>query len=427
MSIKRQLSTSYIVHRTSYINVYRFTLFIIIYYYILLFIIIVYEMSSGKKTVKRKRCPNGTLRNKKTGNCDPKKNKKAIKMKKLGPPPKPSVLIKNNTVKRKRCPNGTLRNKKTGNCESKNKVKQISKNTVKKNNMLQTPTHDKSLASYMRSQIKKMSDMVVPYSCYNTIRKFMLLHLIKNNKNTCLYNILKYPELRATYTNIIYNDSYVRTIKEHYNLCKNKMKLFALPFIIAKGRHANMIIFNPYRNEAERFEPHGANTRIDGFNHTSITNQLRKFVKLIDPMLTFIPSHKTCPIGFKAYQQFDTNKPVRQKIDGTYIKDAGGYCCAWSFFYADLRMKYPKYSGSKIIKTSIDIIGKNPNVYRHFIRGQVTYLKKIINVKPGYPFEKYVMLTQLTKQSNYINNQIAEYEDIYETHYKDEVQRLLNN
>ena len=354
------------------------------------------------------------------------------------------MSINKKTVKRKRCPNGTQRNKKTGNCESKGKiklqkptvitkknVKQINKKTVKKTvkkkiAVAQTPTHDKSLRSYMRSQIKKMSNQVVPYSCLKLIRKFMLLHLIKNNKNTCLYNILEYPELTASYTNIKYNNKTVRAIKEHYNSCKKDMKLFALPFIIANGKHANMIIFNPYRNEAERFEPHGHNSVIDGFNHAKITNELHKFVALIDPKLKFIPSHKTCPVGFKAFQRFDTNKPVRQKIDGTYIKDPNGYCCAWSFFYADLRMKYPKASGSELIQKSTDIIGTNPNIYRQFIRGQVTYLKKIINVNPSYPFEKYVRLTQFTKINQNMYNELIEYEKMYEKHYKNEVQRLLN-
>ena len=46
---------------------------------------------------KKKRCPKGTRRNKKTGNCEP--------------------LKKTNHGKRPRCPNGTRRNKKTGNCE----------------------------------------------------------------------------------------------------------------------------------------------------------------------------------------------------------------------------------------------------------------------------------------------------------------------
>ena len=324
---------------------------------------------SRKKTVKRKRCPNGTQRNKKTGNCETKGKKTKLQK----PGPKPTRVDLKKTVKRKRCPNGTQRNKKTGNCETKGKKTKLQKpgpkpthvvvkknnekgfnktKTMKKNKNVQTPTHDKSLRSYMRSQIKKLSKQVVPYTCHTLIRKFMLLHLIKNNKNTCLYNILEYPEITATYKNIKYKNESIQAIKQHYNSCKKDMKLFAMPFIIANGRHANMIIFNPYRNEAERFEPHGPNTVINGFNHANITNELRKFVALIDPELKFVPSHKTCPIGFKAFQRFDTNKPSRQKIDGTYIKDPGGYCCAWSFFYADLRMKYPKASGSEIINKS---------------------------------------------------------------------------
>lgn len=49
------------------------------------------------------RCPKGTRRNKKTGNCEEKREK----------------LNVNST--KKRCPNGTRRNNKTGNCESRMK------------------------------------------------------------------------------------------------------------------------------------------------------------------------------------------------------------------------------------------------------------------------------------------------------------------
>jgi hypothetical protein len=51
------------------------------------------KKASAKKT-GRTRCPSGTRRNKKTGNCE-----------------------KKSAQTRKRCPNGTRRNKKTGNCE----------------------------------------------------------------------------------------------------------------------------------------------------------------------------------------------------------------------------------------------------------------------------------------------------------------------
>ena len=50
--------------------------------------------SSNKSSSKKSKCPKGTRRNKKSGNCEP-------------------------YVKQPRCPKGTRRNKKTGKCESK--------------------------------------------------------------------------------------------------------------------------------------------------------------------------------------------------------------------------------------------------------------------------------------------------------------------
>jgi len=63
-----------------------------------------------KQTTKSKRCPNGTRKNKVTGNCEPsitnsvKKENKPLKQK----------------TKSKRCPNGTRKNKITGLCEKIN-------------------------------------------------------------------------------------------------------------------------------------------------------------------------------------------------------------------------------------------------------------------------------------------------------------------
>ena len=55
----------------------------------------IFSFSSNNK--KKKRCPNGTRKNKKTGECEPKNKNKP----------------------NKRCPNGTRKNKKTGICEPK--------------------------------------------------------------------------------------------------------------------------------------------------------------------------------------------------------------------------------------------------------------------------------------------------------------------
>lgn len=65
--------------------------------------------SSPPYPIKQKRCPNGTRRNKKTGECENKNKNKKIK----------------------RCPNGTHRNKKTGECEKNQKIQNNSKKKTK--------------------------------------------------------------------------------------------------------------------------------------------------------------------------------------------------------------------------------------------------------------------------------------------------------
>ena len=73
---------------------------------------------------KQPRCPNGTIRNKKTGNCETKKqHRKSHSPPKAPSPPKkqPHSPPKAPSPPKKQphCPNGTIPNKKTGNCESK--------------------------------------------------------------------------------------------------------------------------------------------------------------------------------------------------------------------------------------------------------------------------------------------------------------------
>ena len=104
--------------------------------------------------IKKKRCPNGTRINKKTGNCD--KPQETIKKrcpngtyrnKKTG-----NCESKSRTIK-KRCPNGTYRNKKTGNCEPKSK--QIKKSWISPIYSTRTPSLRTKSRSKQRNVIQK--------------------------------------------------------------------------------------------------------------------------------------------------------------------------------------------------------------------------------------------------------------------------------
>ena len=116
--------------------------------------------SPVKKKTRRKRCKNGTRRNKKTGECEeinkvqapisatepvdepssntgsllesmgliskPEQNIPVVKKQKVVIGEKKVINVEKNT--RKRCKNGTRRNKKTGECENKNNTKETSIN-----------------------------------------------------------------------------------------------------------------------------------------------------------------------------------------------------------------------------------------------------------------------------------------------------------
>ena len=381
------------------------------------------------KVPTSKRCPKGTKRNKKTGNCDPKVVRLPTPVPVKVPTPAPVKVPTPAPIKvptpapikvptpapvkvptpapvkvptSKRCPKGTKKNKKTGNCDPKgndNNTLKVPKPTPMS---MKTPTHKESITHLMNEYMKQSTARVFPYICNQRVRKLMLIHLLESNKTGCSYDVDKYGFVDVG--NKIYmskrtkrghkqsiTSAFTKHIKEQYERCKSLKRIMIMPITIYNKQHANVIMFNPFRNEVERFEPHGTNTQIDGFNDSQVNEQLQKFIEKLNIDAKFVPSHKTCPIGYKAYQEYDNEQRKKGKLNNISVMDPGGYCCAWSFFYADLRLKYPRLSGAEIIRKSMDIIGTNPKTFRSFIHGQVEYLHKLmkrINKKSN--FEKYV-------------------------------------
>ena len=147
-------------------------------------------------------------------------------------------------------------------------------------------------------------------------------------------------------------------------------------------------------------------------NNVLLNRDLRKFLKDVAPDLKFVPSHKVCPYfgGFQYYNSTKANKT--RKVDGFDIKDPGGFCCAWSLYYADLRVKYPRLSSEDIISNTLKILGNNPEVFRNFIRGQVSFLNSLYKGK-DFKFSEIIYLfnrkdTKDKKRMNVLLNEIYE-------------------
>ena len=77
-------------------------------------------LDTTSPALKKKRCPNGSRRNKITGKCDKNTKPTTEKLKRCPNGTRRNKITGNcdgNTLKR--CPNGTRRNQKTGKCEPK--------------------------------------------------------------------------------------------------------------------------------------------------------------------------------------------------------------------------------------------------------------------------------------------------------------------
>lgn len=290
--------------------------------------------------------------------------------------------------------------------------------------ILPTPPTKKDLKDLLRIYVGQSSDKPVPYiSKGDSTQPFMLLHVLKKNSNDC--HIKRDGNLDYGLQVTKGTDSFEITsekrdrIRNEYEKCKSKGKMLVIPLTLYYiGGHTNMLIFNFHRNELERFEPHGYKTSgvpalksqyID-LKCSSLARHMG--LKYVSSKDIFSESHLRN--GFQAYETSTQSEIVQGKYK---IKDPGGFCTAWSYFYADIRLQYPKYSAAELTDEIYSVIGKNPQTLRHFIRGQMRFLEVEINkVNKRYPFVKFLNLDRKSKEykeakklyQKYINERFLE-------------------
>ena len=274
--------------------------------------------------------------------------------------------------------------------------------------ILPVPPTQKDIKDLLRIYIHQSSDKPVVYRSSGYFHQpLMLLHILEMNHNDCHikrssdlakmdYQLFATKETRR-YPSA---DGYVyvkdpiliplakkEIILAEYESCKRKGKMLVIPMTIryGGGLHSNMLIINFHRNELERFEPHGKKTGgVDAGISYSIDIECFKLAKYM--RLRYISSENIfsqAHLG-KGFQAFDT-APLEEHIRDDYvIKDPRGFCTAWSFFYADIRLKYPQYSAIVLTDQIYSGIGKNPGMLRKFIRGQMKFLEKEVNKINGF-------------------------------------------
>jgi len=135
--------------------------------------------------------------------------------------------------------------------------------------------------------------------------------------------------------------------------------------------HANFLIYNTETKVLERFEPHGKTLTpflnipdfekklADLFNN----NVHKDMIKEVYAPLSFCPNINV--------QKIQVNEREKK------IGDTGGFCIAWSAWYADIRMSNPKKSRSEVVAIGIEKLKKNPYSFTQFIRSYSAFLSNV--------------------------------------------------
>lgn len=284
---------------------------------------------------------------------------------------------------------------------------------------IKAPTK-KDIRQLLQIYKTQSSTRPVPYETSGWVDAFFLLHVLRINNNDCHINKNgAWWKLDITRSETI-RDLHPVTkdvIVKEYTRCKTKGKILIIPLsrlALGEGsRHLNMLIFNYHRKELERFEPHGAYDDTDPRKKISyeldrdILRNLARQLGLKYVSSRHIFSNAQGKKGFQWYERL-AKREQYTTADNFVIKDPVGFCAAWSYFYADMRLKYPHLSSTELTDAVYEVIGTNPDELHQFIRGQMLFLEAEVNkVNKKYPFVKFLNLERGSE----------EYKDAAATYY----------
>jgi hypothetical protein len=246
-----------------------------------------------------------------------------------------------------------------------------------------------TLKQVLEDKKKLKQNKPVYYSSALTIQPFMLLHILEENKNDCTLGFRRYGKFESlspyyiSFTNSgkikgvqQFRKNEIDKIIDKYKECAKNNKILLI--LADVPSHSNLLLINPVRKEIELFEPHGKISedstwfdRLETMGKSIKKEIVEKFNKKLKEKFTYVSTQSSCP----AFQKFEGKFKKESRREGNIIiKDPLGWCTAWSFFYADLRFKFPEMSQDQLIRESMEILTEDPRELREFIRGQWMFI-----------------------------------------------------
>ena len=146
---------------------------------------------------------------------------------------------------------------------------------------------------------------------------------------------------------------------DHINACKSKKRFVLMPFIFSPEErgHMNFIIYDFKTRSMERFEPHG----VDAQDWLEFNIDLK--------LQNLFTENMGQRFIMKYYRPIDYCPIIGpQTLQDDEEEDTIGYCMAWSFWYAELRLSNPEKTRDEVVALAMKELDARQESLTQFIK-----------------------------------------------------------
>ena len=213
------------------------------------------------------------------------------------------------------------------------------------------------------------------FSAYSSIYLFGYAYLMHKYKSTCFVQ----TRLAIHYQSGVIAGDRAALAQELMHCAKSRgtRAIFVLLTILlnANELHVNVLIYRPFQNSVERYDPHGRQLFYPHADESKMNLALAKLFEVeFRPMLqeftpTYYPPFSVCPENAEGFQAIE-NEFAKDPDEGP------GYCQMWSLFLIETVLLNPTLSTTAILEKCLTVSNKNPRYVTELIRGYVLQMSE---------------------------------------------------
>jgi hypothetical protein len=251
------------------------------------------------------------------------------------------------------------------------------------------------------------------------IENMFYLHLMNKYKSKCVPKGTKRPigldiPLKVKYTKheeIELNEQFTEIGKIIADCVERGEEMILIPLSYIRGMsgHFNLLVYKVNNNEVEHFEPHGGEYRGNERLQESSKKVMEYFVKNLNIYLKrnglhtakYVEASEVCPY-IRGLQDIEGSSKLK-----TVKIEPGGYCAAWSLFFAELNLKNPHLTSIEILDNIYNYLTtkeSGPNYLRSVIRGYAGYIYQNVDRYLEIFFKPRIRLVDLVGRQNHYKN-----------------------